>query len=41
MQKGVPKWEAAGFLGMTEATLQKVHEHHHPEFLQNAARAFS
>lgn len=41
MQRGIAKWQAAAFLGMTEATLQKVYEHHHPEYLQDAARAFS
>jgi integrase len=41
MQQGVPMWEAAGFLGMTRETLEKVYGHHHPDYLKNAARAFS
>jgi integrase len=41
MQAGTPIWEAAGFLGMTQETLEKVYGHHHPDFLKNAARAFS
>lgn len=41
MQRGVPKWEAAGFLAMTEETLERVYGHHHPNYLRNAADAFS
>ena len=41
MQQGVHLWEAAGFLGMSSETLQKVYGHHHPDYLRNAARAFS
>jgi integrase len=41
MQKGVPKWEVAGFLGMTGETLESVYGHHHPDYLRNAAKAFS
>jgi integrase len=41
MQQGVAIWEAAGFLGMTQETLEKVYGHHHPDYLRNAARAFS
>jgi integrase len=39
MQAGVDKWEAAGFLGMTVATLDRVYGHHHPDHLRSAARA--
>ena len=41
MQAGVPMWEAAGFLGMTRETLERVYGHHHPDFLQEAAEALS
>ena len=41
MQRGVAKWEAAGFLAMTQQTLERVYGHHHPEHLHNAATAFS
>lgn len=37
MQKGVPHWEAAGYLGMTVETLERVYGHHHPDFQANAA----
>ncbi len=39
MQRGVPIWEAAGFLGMSPEVLQETYGHHHPEFLQGAAVA--
>lgn len=41
MQRGVPLWEAAGYLKMTQETLQRVYGHHHPDFLKGAAEAFS
>lgn len=37
MQRGVPVWEAAGYLKMTVETLR----HHHPDFLKGASEAFS
>lgn len=37
MQKGVPIWEAAGFLGMTVKTLERVYGHHSPDHQENAA----
>ena len=39
MQRGVPIWEAAGFLGMSPEVLQDTYGHHHPDFLQGAATA--
>jgi integrase len=39
-QRGVPTWEAAGYLGMTEKTFVKVYGHHHPDYQQNAVNAF-
>lgn len=36
-QKGVPLFEAAGFLGMTVKTLEKVYAHHSPDFQEKAA----
>ena len=41
MQAGVDLWEAAGFLGMTAETLERVYGHHHPDHLKNAARGIS
>jgi hypothetical protein len=37
MQKGVPIWEAAGFLGMTVKTLEGVYGHHSPDHQERAA----
>jgi integrase len=41
MQHGVPMWEAAGFLGMSRETLERVYGHHSPEYLKSAAEAFA
>jgi integrase len=41
MQRGVPMWDAAGFLGMTRETLERIYGHHHPDFLKSAAKALS
>ena len=38
MQAGAPKWEAAGFLGMTESLVDRVYGHHHPNHLRIAAQ---
>jgi integrase len=37
MQNGVDKWEAAGFLGMSETMVERVYGHHHPDFQTKAA----
>jgi integrase len=39
MQRGVPIWEAAGFLGISPEVLQDTYGHHHPDYLQGAAAA--
>jgi integrase len=39
MQRGVPMWEAAGFLAMTRETLERVYGHHHPGYLRSAVEA--
>jgi integrase len=39
MQAGVDKWEAADFLGMTIEMLDRVYGHHHPQHLQQTAKA--
>lgn len=41
MQRGVTIWDAAGFLGMSRETLERVYGHHHPDFLRAAAEALS
>ena len=37
MRAKVPIWEAAGFLGMTTKTLERVYGHHSPEWQEKAA----
>ena len=37
MTNGTDMWQAAGFLGMTVETLQRVYGHHHPDFQKDAA----
>jgi integrase len=39
MQRGVDIWQAAGFLGMSVETLERTYGHHHPAYMQEAARA--
>lgn len=39
MQSGTPIWEAAGFLGMSPAMVERVYGHHHPAHLKGAADA--
>jgi len=39
MQRGVPIWEAAGFLGRSPEVLQDTYGHHHPDHLHGAAVA--
>ena len=41
MQRGVPVWEAAGFLGMSAEVLLGTYSHHHPDFLHGAANAIT
>jgi hypothetical protein len=37
MQRGVPIWEAAGFLGMSPEVLKDTYGHHHRDHLHGAA----
>ncbi|MFC4172679.1 site-specific integrase [Microvirga sp. GCM10011540] len=41
MQMGVDLWEAAGFLGMTVQTLERVYGHHRPDYQSAAAAALT
>lgn len=41
MQAGVPIWEAAGFLGMSEKVLRETYGHHHPDFMSAAVEAIA
>lgn len=37
VQRGVPAWQAAGFLGMTVRVLEQTYGHHHPDWQKDAA----
>ena len=39
MKRGADKWAAAGFLGLTLDTLERVYGHHHPDYLRSAVEA--
>jgi integrase len=41
MQRGVPMWQAAGYLGMSTDILDRVYGHHSPEHLKGAAKAIT
>jgi integrase-like protein len=41
MQNGVSLWRAAGFLGMSVETLDRVYGHHHPDYLSDAAEGIA
>jgi hypothetical protein len=41
MQNGCDLWEAAGYLGMSVETLEKVYGHHHPGHHEGARRAIA
>jgi integrase len=41
MQNGVSLWTAAGFLGMSVETLQRVYGHHHPDYMKEATDGIS
>ena len=41
MQRGVPIWQAAGYLGMSVEMLDRVYGHHSPDHLKGAANAIT
>lgn len=41
MQRGVPMWQASGYLGMSVPTLETVYGHHHPDYMREAAEAIT
>lgn len=40
-QRGVPSWEVAGYLGTSEAMVERHYGHHSPDHLRETATAFS
>ena len=41
MQRGVPIWQAAGYLGMSSQILEHTYGHHHPDYMRSAAQAIT
>ena len=41
MQRGVPIWQAAGYLGMSAEMLERTYGHHHPDYMRAAAHAIT
>jgi integrase len=41
MQRGVPIWQAAGYLGMSAAMIERTYGHHHPDYMRGAANAIT
>jgi integrase len=41
VQRGVPLWQAAGYLGMSTEILDRVYGHHSPDHLKGAAAAIT
>jgi integrase len=41
MQRGVPIWQAAGYLGMSAEVLERTYGHHHPDYMRVAAQAIT
>jgi integrase len=41
MQRGVPIWQAAGYLGMSATMIERTYGHHHPDFMRGAAQAIT
>jgi len=41
MQRGVPVWQAAGYLGMTAEMIERTYGHHHPDYIRAAAQAIT
>lgn len=41
MQRGVDRWQACGFFGLTMETLEEVYGHHHPDFQDSVVRTVS
>lgn len=41
MQSGVTIWDAASFVGMSAALVERTYGHHHPDYMARAAHALS
>ena len=41
MQRGVPIWQAASYLGMSAVMVERTYGHHHPDYMRGAAQAIT
>jgi integrase len=41
MQRGVPIWQTAGYLGMSAQMIERTYGHHHPDYMRGAATAIT
>jgi integrase len=41
MQRRVPIWQAAGYLGMSTQMIERTYGHHHPDYMRGAAQAIT
>jgi hypothetical protein len=41
MQRGVPIWQAAEYLGMSAQMIERTYGHHHPDYMRGAAAAIT
>jgi len=41
MQRGVPIWQASGYLGMSSQMIERTYGHHHPDYMRSAAQAIT
>lgn len=41
MQRGMNRWNAAGYFGISQDMLERVYAHHHPDYLREAADTMS
>src|SRR5262249_43962294 len=41
MQRGVPIWQAAGYLGMSAEMVERTYGHHHPDYMRASAEAIT
>jgi integrase len=41
MQRGVPIWQSAGYLGMSAQMIERTYGHHHPDYMRGAAQAIT
>jgi hypothetical protein len=41
LQRGVPIWQAAGYLGMSTGMVERTYVHHHPDYMRAAAQAIT